>query len=437
MFIAIAPKRPCQALSDRRGTDSATHGGGSGACSLPFMPLLPSFCRFVERVAINMALRWSLKTELPEGPSEAIRFNRSLCIRFRAAPWAGLPARRWRATAGALIVWIIGLLLLAGCRTGPPVQPLPRFEFSSPHMGTLFTISLYAQSKSNATAAAQAAFRRVAALDDMMSDYKADSELMRLCDQPCGKPVPVSPELFSVLERCQKVSALSGGAFDVTVGPFVRLWRFARKRGVLPTAQEIAKARAAVGWQKMRLDRHGCAVTLLAPNMRLDLGSIGKGYAADQALGILKASGIERALVAASGDIAIGKPPPGDGAWKIGIAQLGGRTNEVNCTVLLHDAGISTSGDSEQFIEINGVRYSHIVDPATGLGLTERIQATIIGPDATTTDSLDTTLSVLGVRRGLALADSLPGVAAVIQTRHNGQTQTFPSRRFKKIRLVK
>ena len=139
--------------------------------------------------------------------------------------------------------------------------------------------------------------------------------------------------------------------------------------------------------------------------MRLDLGSIGKGYAADQALQILKGRGIDRALVAASGDIAIGNPPPGQRGWKIGIAAFGGATNSPARTLLLHNAGISTSGDTEQFIEINGVRYSHIVDPATGLGLTSRIQATIIGPDATTTDSLDTTVSLLGVKRGLALVD--------------------------------
>ena len=173
-----------------------------------------------------------------------------------------------------------------------------------------------------------------------------------------------------------RTSRLSDGAFDVTVGPYVRLWRFARKRKVLPTPAEIAAARAAVGWQKLRLDARTRTVTLLVPNMRLDLGSIGKGYAADQAMQILKGRGIDRALVAASGDIAVGNPPPGQRGWKIGIALLGSATNSAPLTVLLHNAGISTSGDTEQFIEINGVHYSHIVNPATGLGLTNRIQAT-------------------------------------------------------------
>ena len=328
---------------------------------------------------------------------------------------------------------LAALLLLAACRSVPPEKPLQRFEFSHPAMGTLITITLYAPDLAPAKAAAAAAFQRIDALEDIMSDYQADSELMRLCDQPFGTPVPVSEDMFDVLQRAQRTSKLSDGAFDVTVGPFVRLWRFARKRKVLPTPGEIAAAREAVGWQKLRLDARTHTVTLLVPNMRLDLGSIGKGYSADQAMQILKSRGIDRALVAASGDIAIGNPPPGQRGWKIGIAALGSATNKVSGTVLLHNAGISTSGDTEQFIEINGVHYSHIVNPATGLGLTNRIQATVIGPDATTTDCLDTTLSLLGVKRGLALADSLPHTAAFIVTKDDGQTHTFPSRRFRRI----
>jgi len=307
---------------------------------------------------------------------------------------------------------------------------LQRFEFSHPAMGTLITITLYAPGPAPAKAAAAAAFRQVDALEEILSDYQADSELLRLCEQPFGTPVPVSADLFDLLQRAQKISRLSDGAFDVTVGPYVRLWRFARKRKVLPTPAEIAAARAAVGWQKLRLNPRARTVTLLVPNMRLDLGGIGKGYAADQALRILKGRGVDRALVAASGDIAVGKPPPGQRGWRIGIQALDGATNAAPRTILLCNAGISTSGDTEQFIEINGVRYSHVVDPATGLGLTQRIQATVIGPDATTTDSLDTAVSLLGVKRGLELIRSWPRTSALIVTRGNGQTQTFVSRQF-------
>jgi thiamine biosynthesis lipoprotein len=298
-------------------------------------------------------------------------------------------------------------------------------------MGTLFTITLYVTDQVTAKVSAEAAFRRIDALEDVMSDYQADSELMQLCDHPAGIPVPVSADLFDVLQEAQKYARLTDGAYDATVGPYVRLWRFARKRKVLPTPAELAAAREAVGWRKLRLDAHARTVTLLVPKMRLDLGGIGKGYAADQALRLLKSRGIERALVAASGDIAIGSPPPGQRGWKIGISEIDQRHNEVSRTLLLHNAGVSTSGDTEQFIEIGGVRYSHIIDPATGLGLTNRIQSTIIAPNSTITDGLDTPLCILGPKRGLALADSLPKTAALILTKDGGQNRAFASRRFR------
>ena len=143
----------------------------------------------------------------------------------------------------AICVSLLGALLLSGCRSPSSPQTLHRFEFHHPAMGTLFTLTLYAPDAPTAEAAADAAFKRVDALEDIMSDYQADSELMRLCDQPYGKPVPVSADLFDVLQRAQRISELSDGAFDVTIGPCVRLWRFARKRKVLPTPAEIATAR--------------------------------------------------------------------------------------------------------------------------------------------------------------------------------------------------
>ena len=300
-------------------------------------------------------------------------------------------------------------------------------------MGTLITITLYAPDLATAREAAGAAFQRIENLEDILSDYQADSELLRLCDQPYGTPVPVSQDLFDVLQRAQNISRLSDGAFDVTVGPYIRLWRFARKRKVLPSPEEIAAARAAVGWKNLKLDARARTVTLLVPNMRLDAGSIGKGYAADQALGLLKGRGFNRAMVAASGDIAIGEAPPGQRGWRVAVAGLGPLTNQPARVLLLRHAGISTSGDTQQFIEINGVHYSHIVDPATGLGMTNRIQSTVVGPDATTTDSLDTAVSLLGVKRGLALVESWPQAAALVITRQADQTRSYESRRFSRL----
>lgn len=325
---------------------------------------------------------------------------------------------------------LLAAVMLAGCRTPAPQEALQRFEFSSPHMGTLFTVRLIGSDLTNAQAAARAAFQRIAALDEIMSDYQADSELMKLCEQPAGKPVPVSRDLFDILERAQRISRLSDGAFDVTVGPFVRLWRFARKRKTLPAPAELAAAAAQVGFRKLQLDRGRHTVTLLVPGMRLDLGGIAKGYAADQALLVLKKHGFARALVAASGDIALGDPPPGKKGWKTGVTAIDVKSDLAEQSLLLSNAGISTSGDTEQFIEIDGIRYSHIVDPRTGLGLTNRIQATVVARDATTTDALATAVCVLGVQRGLVLADALPGVGALVTTKSGAEPHQSGSRRF-------
>ena len=165
--------------------------------------------------------------------------------------------------------------------------------------------------------------------------------------------------------------------------------------------------------------------------MQLDLGGIAKGYAADQTLAVMRKLGIKSALVAASGDIAIGDAPPGRTGWKVGIESMDGPTSGLARSVFLHNAGVSTSGGTEQFVEINGVRYSHIIDPLTGLGMTNRIQTTIIGPNATITDGLDTPTAIMGVKRALALIDSQPKLAATIFTEDAAGVHEFESRRFK------
>jgi thiamine biosynthesis lipoprotein len=166
--------------------------------------------------------------------------------------------------------------------------------------------------------------------------------------------------------------------------------------------------------------------------MRLDLGGIAKGFAADEALRVLKGKGVTQALVAASGDIAIGDPPPDKKGWVVGISAIDAQHNETTTNVVLANAGISTSGDSEQFVEIEGKRYSHIVDPATGLGLTNRIQATVIARDATTTDAMATTVCVLGPKRGIAAIEKTPHAAALLLTKSDGRNELLSSRGFKK-----
>jgi FAD:protein FMN transferase len=328
---------------------------------------------------------------------------------------------------------VLFILSVTGCQSPSSSPSLQRFEFASAHMGTQFHLTLYAPDQTAAELAAKAAFHAITALEEIISDYQADSELNWLCQQPFGRPVRVSAELFDVLDRAKRIAQLTDGAFDPTIGPYVRLWRFSRKRKVLPTSAELAIAAAAVGYQKLELNRNQRSVTLLAPNMRLDLGGIGKGYAADQAMRLLKGRGLGRALMAASGDIAIGDAPPGRTGWKIAVASLNSSTNRPARTVLLRNAGVSTSGDIEQAINIDGVRYSHIVSPTTGLGLTNRVQVTVVAPDATRSDALATAVSILGPQRGVTLINSLPKTGALILVERGGQKRTLFSHRFDKL----
>lgn len=310
----------------------------------------------------------------------------------------------------SLMVFLAGV---AGCAAISSAPKFKRFTYQRPQMGTVFAITLYASNEVSAAAAATAAFDQIAQLNQMMTDYDPESELMRLCRESVGRPVKVSSELFEVLAESLRVAELSGGAFDPTIGPVVRLWRRARRSETLPTPEQLAHAHASVDWQKLALDAKNQTVTLLATNMQLDLGGIAKGYAADAALKVLRSNGIRSALVAASGDIAVSDPPPGESGWRVSIGTPFQREGEARM-LLLKNAAVSTAGDAEQFVVIDGVRYSHIVDPRTGMGLTNRCQVSVIAQRAMVTDVFDTTASILGVEAGRKLIESQPGLSAII-----------------------
>jgi thiamine biosynthesis lipoprotein len=334
------------------------------------------------------------------------------------------------AKTPCLTVSILFLVAATACSAAEPA--LTRFTYTEPHMGTRFKIIVYAADESSAKAAVKAAFARVAELDGIMSDYRPTSELMQLCKKAGGAPVHVSDDLFTVLARAQEVSKRSEGVFDVTVGPIVRIWRRARRTRQLPDPEDLAKARSLVGYEKMRLDPKAHTVQLMKPGMQLDLGGIGKGFAADAAIAVLKQHGITRALVAASGDIAVSGPPPDAAGWRIGIAPLEDPDSKPSRYLLLHDAGVSTSGDAEQYVEIGGKRYSHIVDPKTGLGLVGRMSVTVVARNDTTADSLTKVVAVLGPERGLAIVEDTEGAAAlVIRITEKGE-ETIASKRFQR-----
>jgi len=325
------------------------------------------------------------------------------------------------------VSWILAavLFLMPAHAAARRDAALKRFEYSEPHMGTMFRIVLYAPDTPAAGRASSAAFARITALDNTMSDYKPTSELMRLSASAGGPPVKVSADLYRVLEASERVAEQSDGAFDVTVGPEVRLWRRARRQHELPDPVRLTRARELVGYKLLRLDPGERTAQLLKPGMLLDLGGIAKGYAADEALAVLKRFGISRALVAAAGDIAVGSAPPGKPGWRIAIEALDPEQDAVhprirdsksaiqNRYLVLHDAGVSTSGDAEQHVDLGRVRYSHIVDPKTGVALTGHQSVTVVARDDFAADGLATAVSVLGPERGLKLIEATKGAGVL------------------------
>lgn len=298
---------------------------------------------------------------------------------------------------------------------GPLSAKLDRYEFVEKHMGTDFKIVLYCKDEKSALEASAAAFAELARLDAILSDYNADSELSRLSKTSgTGKIVPVGKDLWTVLEASQKLAKRTDGAFDVTVGPFVRRWRVARFTQKLPASEKLALAGKAVGYQKLELFPREHAVKAILPNMALDLGGIAKGYAVDKALAVLRRSGISSALVDGGGDLVFGDPPPGRNGWRI---EVGGRKHPDLPMLKLANEAAATSGDVEQFVAIDGKRYSHIIDPETGIGLTTQLQVTVIARTGMEADSLASALSVLGPEKGAEFLKQRPHVQAYFLNR--------------------
>jgi thiamine biosynthesis lipoprotein len=328
---------------------------------------------------------------------------------------------RFHLSLLAALLWLGG-----GCHTvSPPASPvLNRYEYTQTQMGMPFRLVLYAESQGYADRAATDAFNRIRQLNDVLSDYEFDSELSRLSRSAgSGQAVPLSPDLLKVLTASQAMAQLSDGAFDVTVGPAVSLWRKARRERRLPDPIRIETARKAMGWQFLELDAAGATALLRAPGMRLDLGGIAKGYALDEALKALARHGVRSALISGGGDMAVSAPPPGKPGWRIELAPLDVTNAPPARHVLLRHAALATSGDLFQRLEIEGRRYSHIIDPRTGVGLTDHSLVTVIAPDGMTADALSTAVSVLGPQKGGELIESIPGAAATISRQMGGRIE--------------
>lgn len=263
---------------------------------------------------------------------------------------------------------LLGLVLAIGLSTDPATsRELARLEESDEAMGSTFGLVLYGPDRPKLQSAADAAFEEVHRLDRLLSNYKADSEWSLVNREAATRPVTVSPELFDLLWTCLEYGRQSEGAFDITVGPLMRVWGFYKDEGRMPTESAVAEALEHVGQNLVQLDRRARTVRFLRPGVELDPGGVGKGHAVDRMIDVLEARGVEIALVSAAGSsiFGLGAPPDEPRGWHIPITAPADRRRSV-ADVYLRDLSISTSGSYEKFFWAEGRRYAHIFDPRTG-----------------------------------------------------------------------
>jgi thiamine biosynthesis lipoprotein len=309
------------------------------------------------------------------------------------------------------------LLILAGglawSATPAADDPVPvRHTFTEPHMGTTVRLVVYAADGEAAARAAHAAFARVAELDAVLSDYRPDSELSRLVARAGQGATPVGSDLFAILDASQRLAARTGGAFDMTAGALTHLWRRARRLNEPPDPARIAEARSVSGSRHLRLDAGARTAEIRRVGVKLDPGGLAKGYAADAARDVLARHGLRRALVVVGGDVSAGDPPPDATGWRVAVESLG---PDPLPAIVVSRAAVSTSGDAEQWMTVNGTRYSHVIDPRSGVPVTGRTSATVIAPRGIDADALSTALSVLSREEGTTLIAATPGAAALWQ----------------------
>lgn len=287
-------------------------------------------------------------------------------------------------------------ILFFGCALAPAIREnkirdsqLVEVRVSQFHMGMMVDLVAWAPTEREGREACAAAFKKIAALNAILSDYEPESELSRFCRNAGGGPQVVSAELLTVLNTARDLSDFTDGRYDVTAAPVIKLWRQARKTGRLPEQNAIAEALKHVGYEKLSLCLQESQASLVEQGMQIDLGSIAKGYIGDEAIAVLRSYGCSRAAYIAGGDMVFGDAPPGKKGWPVQPARPGMEVMELaNC-------GFSVSGDTVQFLEVAGKRYSHVIDARTGQPLTDHTMCIVIAKNGLLSDPLSTIGTIL------------------------------------------
>ena len=333
----------------------------------------------------------------------------------------------------------VALLLAASCappaavapaEPAPPAAPLElqRFTFEEVHFGNVpVELCLYAADPAAARAAATAAFARVAELSAMMNDYALEppSPLNRIAAE-APKAVVVPPELLAVLERAVLHHGFTQGAFDITAKPYVQLWRVSQRLGELPPPARLQAAKRYVDITALELDAAASTARLRREGMWLDLGGIAKGYVGDEVVRLLRDRGMSRCSYHAGGDMVFGDPPPDAAGWTVTVPDLlvaDGHGGASPMSFETCNAAASVSGDVYRFVDIDGQRYAHVVDPRTGLGVTARRVACVRGPRGIDTDPLATAGLILDEARWHAALRCVVGCSGEVAGVVDGERQ--------------
>jgi thiamine biosynthesis lipoprotein len=327
-----------------------------------------------------------------------------------------LDARCWILDAGYMMKKRIDLkyslcvfsvfLCLTGCER--------RFKETEFLMSTIVEITAVG-AEEESRQAMSLAFEEIRRIDGLMSVYNPDSEISRINEAAGKSAVRVSADTLKVINESLRIARLTDGALDITVAPLMELWGFGNGENRVPQDDELQDALPLVDYRKVLVDADSSTVSLDLPGMRIDVGGIAKGYAVDSAIRVMKKSGIRDALISAGGDIYAMGARPGKESWRIGIRHPRDTSDLLGILELKYRA-VATSGDYENFFEVGGKRYCHIMDPGTGRPVQGIMSVTILADTAAEADALATALFPLGADKGMELIESLEGVDGIIVT---------------------
>ena len=317
----------------------------------------------------------------------------------------------------AMVGVLLAIALFFLLRTGSERPPLVRAD-SGVHlvMGTFARVTVIAPDSRGGAKCIEAALAEIRKVDELMSDFKEDSEISRVNKGAFSQPIEVGESTFEVLQKSIEISYLTDGAFDITVGPIVKLFRTARATGKAPTPEQIADAKAKVGYEKLVLNDAEKTVRFTVEGMSLDLGGIAKGYAVDKAIEIMQQHGALGAMVDVGGDVrCFGTPPKGKETWIIGLQDPNTHAGPgLLLKLKIENAAVTTSGDYQQYAIIDGKRQSHILDRKTGKSAQGLASVTIIAKNATSSDALATAVTVMGLQKGIQLIEKMPNTEAIL-----------------------